>query len=69
MRCPPSQHPLAVWRRQQRLTCTALASLAETTEASISRIERGRQRPSWRLIRRLRAISQLEVADFYEWHG
>ena len=69
MRCPPSQHPLAVWRRQQQLSCTALASLAETTEASISRIERGRQRPSWQLLRRLRATTQLEVADFYEWRG
>jgi transcriptional regulator with XRE-family HTH domain len=66
VRCPPSQHPLAVWRRQQQLTCSALASLAETTEASISRIERRRQWPRAQLLRRLREISQLEIADFYE---
>jgi transcriptional regulator with XRE-family HTH domain len=65
----PSAHPLRVWRLAQGLTCTALAAQAGTTEASISRIERGRQQPSSRLIRRLRATTQLAVADFYEWHG
>jgi transcriptional regulator with XRE-family HTH domain len=65
----PSAHPLRVWRLANGLSCAALAAQAGVTEPSISRIERGRQRPSWLLIRRLREISQLEVADFYEWRG
>ena len=67
----PSAHPLRWWRLAQKLSVDDLAALPETSAASISRIERGRQHPRPAMMRRLIEIANggLTATNFYEWPG
>lgn len=49
---PASVHALREWRIAQGLSCAPLAWLVETSDASISRIERYQQAPRPAMIRR-----------------
>lgn len=61
-----SLHPLRIWRKQHALTLDAVAATARTTGSSLSRIERGRQKPSLDLMERLIGASggALRAEDF-----
>jgi ribosome-binding protein aMBF1 (putative translation factor) len=63
----PTAHALREWRVAHGLSCAALAWLVETSDASISRIERYQQIPRPPMIRRLIEISdgELDVAAFF----
>jgi transcriptional regulator with XRE-family HTH domain len=52
--------------RKNGLTLTTMAERAGSTAASISRIEHGKQLPSWRLVRRLGAITGLAPEIFLD---
>jgi predicted transcriptional regulator len=52
-----STHPLRKWRRGQHLSLEAVAAELELSIASLSRIERGLQKPSVQIIARLITLS------------
>jgi transcriptional regulator with XRE-family HTH domain len=54
---------LKEWREQNRKTLAQVAAEAGTTDATISRIENGKQRPSVALARRLEAVTAIPAAD------
>jgi transcriptional regulator with XRE-family HTH domain len=51
------QHPLRAYRAQHGLTLGQFAEAAGSTPATISRIERGKQRPSLDLLLRLSTVT------------
>jgi predicted transcriptional regulator len=70
--CPhPSDHPLRLWRLAQRLSIEAVAAALGVSTATISRLERGLQTPSLRLVEKLwRATDgKVPVAAFWEKTG
>lgn len=48
-----NEHPLRIYRRDHGITLSALAIAADTTAATVSRIEKGEFKPSFDLLRRL----------------
>lgn len=57
----PAEHPLRAYRRRKELSQDQLAGLADTTKATISRIESGTLDPTFALMRRLIAATAGEV--------
>ena len=64
-----THHPLKEYRIAAGLTLEELASLAEISKASLSRIETGDQIPSLGLVKRLVKVSKnkLSADDFLQW--
>ena len=60
------EHPLLTWRRARSWTLQGMAKRAETTSATISRIEHRKLMPSYPLARRLAAITGITVETFLE---
>ena len=60
------EHPLRTYRRANGLTIDAFAAKAETSRATLSRIENWKQEPSLALIRKLikAADNALDANDF-----
>lgn len=56
------EHPLRGYRRAHNLTLEALAARAETTAATLSRVEKGLLRPSFGLLRRLVEATDNDVS-------
>lgn len=50
-------HPLRIYRRQRGLTLDAFAAAAETTGATLSRVEKGLLKPGFGLLGRLVAAT------------
>jgi len=61
MQSSDTEHPLRTYRRKHGLSQDALAQCAETTKATISRIEAGNLDPTFDLMRRLFAATEGEV--------
>lgn len=57
----PEEHPLRAYRHRNNLTLEQLAGRAETTKATISRIENGTIDPTFALTRRLIVATKFEV--------
>ena len=55
---------LAAWRKRHGKTLMDVAQAAFTSDASISRIEHGKQRPTPALAKRLEQITDIPAADF-----
>jgi len=62
-----SDHPLRQWRIKNNVTLLDLAKLAETTPASISRIERGAQDPSLAMMIRIMRATNEEINLYHFW--
>jgi DNA-binding XRE family transcriptional regulator len=61
---PKYQHPLCRYRADNNLTLKVVADRVGITHASLSRIESGRQLPSWDLACRLAKATGLHVKAF-----
>jgi transcriptional regulator with XRE-family HTH domain len=57
-------HPVKRYRELHGLTLRQLADLVDTTDATVSRIERGLQSPSLALLQRFVDRTGLKAADF-----
>jgi transcriptional regulator with XRE-family HTH domain len=57
-------HPVKQYRELHDLTLRELAVLVDTTDATISRIERGLQNPSLALLQRFVDRTGLKAEDF-----
>jgi transcriptional regulator with XRE-family HTH domain len=57
-------HPVKQYRELHDLTLSELADLVDTSDATISRIERGLQNPSLALLQRFVDRTGLKAEDF-----
>lgn len=62
-------HPLRSYRLSSGIDLRSLAEQCNTTATTICRIEKGRQWPSWELMRRLVDLTGVSAGDFLEFGG
>lgn len=55
---------LKEWRRKHKKTLAAVAEAAGTSDATISRVEQGKQRPTPDLAKRLSKVTGIPAAKF-----
>jgi hypothetical protein len=62
----PSDHPLRIWRRASRRSLEAVAAEIGWSASTISRVERGLQKPAPQLVRRIIEVAggALDLAAF-----